>query len=97
MKFNWSFNHLGMMVTDRDEVLEYYQSIGLGVSVGPQPLLPYIEGEGEITFFRELDGDPVSHKYQMEEYRGNKIAPNARNSNGFGLLQSRTKYQMENY
>jgi len=63
MMFDWEFNHLGMMVTDRDEVLEYYQSIGLGVSVGPQPLLPYIEGEGEITFFRELDGDPVSHKY----------------------------------
>ena len=53
-----------MMVTDRDEVLEYYQSIGLGVSVGPQPLLPFIAGEGEITFYRELDGDPVSHKYQ---------------------------------
>ena len=63
MMFDWEFNHLGMMVTDRDEVLEYYQSIGLGVSVGPQPLLPYIEGEGEITFFRELDGEPVSHKY----------------------------------
>ena len=64
MMFDWDFNHLGMMVTDRDEVLAYYQSIGLGVSVGPQPLLPYIEGEGEITFFRELDGDPISHKYQ---------------------------------
>ena len=64
MMFDWEFNHLGMMVTDRDEVLEYYQSIGLGISVGPQPLLPYIEGEGEITFFRELDGDPVSHKYK---------------------------------
>ena len=64
MIFDWEFNHLGMMVTDRDEVLEYYQSIGLGVSVGPQPLLPYIEGEGEITFFRELDGDPMSHKYK---------------------------------
>ncbi len=63
MMFDWEFNHLGMMVTDRDEILEYFQSIGLGVSVGPQPLLPYIEGEGEITFFRELDGDPVSHKY----------------------------------
>ena len=62
--FDWKFNHLGMMVTDRDEVLAYYQSIGLGVSVGPQPLLPYIEGEGEITFFRELEGDPVSHKYK---------------------------------
>ena len=64
MMFDWEFNHLGMMVTDRDEILEYFQSIGLGVSVGPQPLLPYIEGEGEITFFRELDGDPVSHKYK---------------------------------
>ena len=63
MMFDWKFNHLGMMVTDRDEILEYYQSIGIGVSVGPQPLLPYIEGEGEITFYRELDGDPVSHKY----------------------------------
>ena len=62
--FDWKFNHLGMMVTDRDEILSYYQSIGLGVSVGPQPLLPYIEGEVEITFFRELEGDPVSHKYK---------------------------------
>ena len=63
MIHNWEFNHLGMMVTDRDEILSYYQSIGLGVSVGPQPLLPYIEGEGEITFFKELDGEPVSHRF----------------------------------
>ena len=62
--FDWKFNHLGMMVIDRDEILSHYQSIGLGVSVGPQPLLPYIEGEGEITFFRELEGDPISHKYK---------------------------------
>ena len=64
MIFDWEFNHLGMMVTDRDEILEYYQSIGVGVSVGPQPLLPYIEGEGEITFYTELHGDPISHKYK---------------------------------
>jgi len=64
MMFDWKFNHLGMMVIDRDEILSHYQSIGLGVSVGPQPLLPYIEGEGEITFFRELEGDPISHKYK---------------------------------
>ncbi len=63
MMHNWEFNHLGMMVTDRDEILSYYQSIGLGVSVGPQPLLPYIEGEGEITYFKELDGEPVSHRF----------------------------------
>ena len=64
MNFDWEFNHLGMMVADRDEILHYYQSIGLGVSVGPQPLLPYQEGDGEITFYRELDGDPISHKYK---------------------------------
>ena len=64
MNFDWEFNHLGMMVADRDEILNYYQSIGLGVSVGPQPLLPYQEGDGEITFYRELDGDPISHKYK---------------------------------
>ena len=64
MTFDWEFNHLGMMVIDRDEILTHYQSIGLGVSVGPQPLLPYTEGEGEITFFRELEGDPISHKYK---------------------------------
>ena len=63
MMINWEFNHLGMMVTDRDEILSYYQSIGLGVSVGPQPLMPYIEGEGEITFFKELDGEPTSHRF----------------------------------
>ena len=64
MTFDWEFNHLGMMVIDRDEILTHYQSIGLGISVGPQPLLPFTEGEGEITFFRELEGDPISHKYK---------------------------------
>ena len=64
MMTDWEFNHLGMMVTDRDEILQYYQSVGIGVSVGPQPLLPYIEGDGEITFYKELHGEPVSHKFK---------------------------------
>ena len=64
MNFDWKFNHLGMMVKDRDEILSHYQTIGLGVSVGPQPLMPYIEGEGEITFYKELEGEPISHKYK---------------------------------
>ena len=64
MMSDWEFNHLGMMVTDRDEILQYYQSVGIGVSVGPQPLLPYIEGDGEITFYKELHGEPVSHKFK---------------------------------
>ena len=64
MMNDWEFNHLGMMVTDRDEILQYYQSVGIGVSVGPQPLLPYVEGDGEITFYKELHGEPVSHKFK---------------------------------
>ena len=64
MTFDWDFNHLGMMVSDKEEILEYYQSIGLGVSVGPQPLLPHIEGDGEITFFKELNGEPTTHRYK---------------------------------
>ena len=64
MMNDWEFNHLGMMVTDRDEILQYYQSVGIGVSVGPQPLLPHIEGDGEITFYKELHGEPVSHKFK---------------------------------
>ena len=64
MMSDWEFNHLGMMVTDRDEILQYFQSVGIGVSVGPQPLLPYTEGDGKITFYKELHGEPVSHKFK---------------------------------
>ena len=64
MNFGWEFNHLGMMVLDKEKILSHYQTIGVGVSVGPQPLMPYIEGEGEITFFKELEGNPISHKYK---------------------------------
>ncbi len=64
MNFGWEFNHLGMMVLDKEKILSHYQTIGVGVSVGPQPLMPYIEGDGEITFFKELEGNPISHKYK---------------------------------
>ena len=64
MNFGWEFNHLGMMVLDKEKILSHYQTIGVGVSVGPQPLMPYIEGEGEITFFKELEGNPISYKYK---------------------------------
>ncbi len=63
MSKDWILNHLGMMVTNRNAVLNHFQSIGMGVSVGPQPLLPYEQGEGELMYFQTLDGDPVTHKY----------------------------------
>ena len=63
MSKDWILNHLGMMVTNRNAVLNHFQSIGMGVSVGPQPLLPYEQGEGELMYFQTLHGDPVTHKY----------------------------------
>lgn len=64
MSANWILNHLGMMVTNRNATLNHFQSLGVGVSVGPQPLLPYEEGEGELMFFQSLDGNPITNKYK---------------------------------
>tara|TARA_B100001123_G_C15311972_1_gene1024750 strand:+ start:1981 stop:2895 length:915 start_codon:yes stop_codon:yes gene_type:complete len=63
MSKNWILNHLGMMVTNRNATLNHFQSIGMGVSVGPQPSLPYEQGEGELMYFQKIDGDPITHKY----------------------------------
>ena len=63
MSEDWTLNHLGMMVTNKKAVLNHFQSLGIGVSVGPQPLMPYEEGVGELTYFRTLDGNPITHRY----------------------------------
>ena len=60
---NWELNHVGLMVTDRDKTLEHFQALGVGVSVGPQPLLPHIEGQGSLMIYTKLYGDPVSFTY----------------------------------
>ena len=38
---DWTLNHLGLMVSDKDILLKYFQSLSIGISVGPQPLLPH--------------------------------------------------------
>ena len=64
MSEDWTLNHLGMMVTDKNSVLNHFQSLGVGVSVGPQPLQPYEEGTGELMYFQTLEGDPITHQYK---------------------------------
>ena len=64
MSEDWTLNHLGMMVTDKNAALNQFQALGMGVSVGPQPLQPYEEGTGELMYFQTLDGDPVTHQYE---------------------------------
>ena len=55
---NWVLNHVGMTVGNRNAVLQHFQSLGVGVSVGPQPLLPHESGEGSLMFYRTLQGEP---------------------------------------
>ena len=61
---DWELNHVGLMVTHRNAALRYFQSAGVGVSVGPQPLLPYEPGEGSLMFYKTLEGDPVTSTYK---------------------------------
>lgn len=60
---NWEVNHVGLMVTNRNAVLGHFQKLGVGVSVGPQPLLPHEDGDGSLMFWRTLTGDPVTNTY----------------------------------
>lgn len=61
---NWELNHVGLMITNRNATLRHFQSIGVGVSVGPQPLLPHEPGEGSLMYYRTLEGDPVTNTYR---------------------------------
>ena len=60
---DWELNHVGLMVTNKNAVLRYLQSIGVGVSVGPQPLLPHEQGEGSLMYYQTLEGEPVTNTY----------------------------------
>lgn len=60
---NWEVNHVGLMITNRNATLRHFQTLGAGVSVGPQPLLPHEPGEGSLTYYRTLEGDPVTNTY----------------------------------
>ena len=60
---DWELNHVGLMITDRNATLRHFQSRGVGLSVGPQPLLPHESGEGSLMYYRSLYGDPVTNTY----------------------------------
>ena len=60
---DWEVNHVGLMVTNRNAVLSHFQKLGVGVRVGPQPLLPHEDGEGSLMVWRKLDGDPITNTY----------------------------------
>lgn len=75
MENRWEFSHVGLVVKDKDKVLEYYQSLGIGVSVGPQPpgpALPAVEKRPPVTtliYGKPLDIDwsrPVEEKARFE-------------------------------
>ena len=61
---DWELNHVGLVIANRNATLRYLQSIGVGVSVGPQPLLPHEPGDGSLMFYQTLEGDPVTNTYK---------------------------------
>ena len=61
---DWKLNHVGLMITNRNATLRHFQARRIGISVGPQPLLPHENGEGSLMFYRTLDGDPVTNTYR---------------------------------
>jgi len=63
MESHWEFNHAGIVLKDKNGFLQYFQSKGTGLSVGPQPLSVtqyHIKGESSVMMYRKLDGDPVT-------------------------------------
>lgn len=62
MTNDWQLNHIGMVVQKKNRILHDFHSKGIGVSVGPQPLLPHMAGETELLIYRTLDGDPIISK-----------------------------------
>ena len=60
MENRWEFSHVGLVVRDKDKVMEYYRSLGIGVSVGPQPpgpALPVTEKRSPVTIL--IYGKPI--------------------------------------
>ena len=37
MESNWELNHVGMVAEDLNKIIDYYQSLHIGLNVGPQP------------------------------------------------------------
>lgn len=64
MQRDWNLNHVGMIAQKKNRQLQYFHEVGIGVSVGPQPLLPYRDGAGSVMMWRTLDGEPMESRYE---------------------------------
>lgn len=60
VKSDWALNHVGLVVRDWNQALGYYQSIDVGISVGPQPVYLDLEGGPRISTFYNRNVDRIS-------------------------------------
>ena len=51
LKKDWEFGHVGLVVRDWNIPLGYYQTTGMGVTVGPQVMPMDYQDSGEFKFF----------------------------------------------
>ncbi|MHA2397457.1 MAG: hypothetical protein ACXADU_01040 [Promethearchaeota archaeon] len=55
LKTDWELGHIGLVVRDWNVAWGYYQSTGIGVSVGPQVMGLDYRDEGEVKFYYNRD------------------------------------------
>ena len=68
MESNWELNHVGLVVRDWNRVLDYYQSLEIGISLGPQPVYMDLAGGGPVTFFSYGKPHKVRSRHKLYRY-----------------------------
>jgi catechol 2,3-dioxygenase-like lactoylglutathione lyase family enzyme len=67
MANDWELNHVGLVVKDWDRALDYYQSLNIGITLGPQPVYMDLAGGGPVTFYSY--GKPRNIRLRHKLYR----------------------------
>ena len=62
MEKNWKFNHVGVVVRDMEKAVEYYKSLGIATTIGPQ-------GVADIRTYPDLKvyGKPADASFNVIE------------------------------
>lgn len=60
MDSDWELTHLGLVVSDKNKTVDYYQTLGIGVNVGPQPPGPSLSPEERAKIKTFIYGKPFN-------------------------------------
>jgi len=94
MESNWELNHVGLITWDWYKVLDYYEYLGIGLSVGPQPLLSfdYVEVHGKplpIQKRHRFDAGSVDRCCQIGSLQLELLEPRTSRDSNLPFLESK--------